>query len=69
MKAQILVVDDERLIRTTLERALPTLGHQVEAADSAAGARAALARKRFDLVVLDLKLGDGSGLDVLRRPA
>jgi DNA-binding NtrC family response regulator len=67
MKAQVLVVDDERLIRTSLERALSGLGHQAEAADSIAAALAALSRKRFDLVVLDLKLPDGSGVDVLRR--
>jgi two-component system, NtrC family, response regulator AtoC len=67
MKAQILVVDDERLIRTSLERALAGLGHQAESADSVAAALAALARKRFDLVVLDLKLPDGGGVDVLRR--
>jgi two-component system response regulator AtoC len=67
MKAHVLVVDDERLIRTSLERALGSLGHQVDAADSVAAALAALARKRFDLVVLDLKLSDGAGLEVLRR--
>jgi two-component system response regulator AtoC len=67
MKAQILVVDDERLIRSSLQRALASLGHQVEAADSVAASLAAVGRKRFDLVVLDLKLSDGSGLDFLRR--
>ncbi len=67
MKAHVLVVDDERLIRTSLERALAGLGHHAEAADSLAAATAALARKRFDLVVIDLKLPDGSGLDVVRR--
>jgi DNA-binding NtrC family response regulator len=67
MKAQVLVVDDERLIRSSLERALSLQGHVTETADSAAAALAAAGRKRFDLVVLDLKLPDGSGLDVLAR--
>jgi DNA-binding NtrC family response regulator len=69
VKAQLLVVDDERLIRTSLERALARLGHDVEAADSIAAATAALARKRFDAAIIDLKLPDGSGLDLVRRLA
>jgi DNA-binding NtrC family response regulator len=69
MKAQLLVVDDERLIRTSLERALAGLGHDAEAADSVAAATAALARKRFDLAIIDLKLTDGSGLELVRRIA
>jgi DNA-binding NtrC family response regulator len=64
---QILVVDDERLIRVSLERALAGLGHAVQSVESLATAREAVARTRFDLVVLDLRLGDGNGLDLLRR--
>jgi DNA-binding NtrC family response regulator len=62
----ILVVDDEKLIRGSLERALKGAGHEAEAAGSLAEARVALGRTRFDLVVLDLKLADGNGLDLLR---
>jgi DNA-binding NtrC family response regulator len=64
---QILVVDDEKLIRSSLERALSNLGHDTEAVDSLSAGHAAISRRRFDLVILDLKLGDGSGLDLLRR--
>ena len=67
MKARVLVVDDERLIRGSLERAFESAGHQAEAADSIAAAGAALGRTRFDLVIADLKLPDGSGLDLVRR--
>ena len=67
MKAQVLVVDDERLIRTSLERAFAASGHQAEAADSVASALVALQRKKFDLVILDLKLPDGQGTEVLER--
>ena len=67
MKAQILIVDDERLIRTSLVRAITRLGHEVEAAGSIAEARRAADTTRFDLVVLDLKLSDGSGIDLLRH--
>jgi len=67
VKAQLLVVDDERLIRTSLERALAALGHDVEAADSVGAATAALQRTRFDAVVVDLKLPDGSGIELVRK--
>ena len=69
MRARVLVVDDERLIRGSLERALESSGHQAEAADSIAAAGAALGRTRFDLVIADLKLPDGSGLELVRRIA
>jgi DNA-binding NtrC family response regulator len=67
VKARLLVVDDEKLIRGSLQRALAGLGYEVDAADSSAAALTALARTRFDLVVLDLKLPDGTGLALLRR--
>jgi DNA-binding NtrC family response regulator len=63
----VLVVDDERLIRTSVQRALEAAGHRAAAAGSLSEAIAALERTRFDLVVLDLRLGDGSGLQVLER--
>jgi two-component system, NtrC family, response regulator AtoC len=67
VKAHVLVVDDERLIRSSLERAVASLGHEVEAAETLADATAIVARKRFDAAIVDLKLPDGSGLDVVRR--
>jgi DNA-binding NtrC family response regulator len=63
----MLVVDDERLIRGSLEKALAGVGHAVEGAASVEEALAAIARTRFDLCVLDLKLGGGDGMDVLRK--
>lgn len=67
MKTRTLIVDDERLIRTSLEKAFAGLGHQVEAAASVEEALFAMSRTRFDACILDLKLGGGSGLDVLQR--
>jgi two-component system response regulator AtoC len=63
----ILVVDDEKLIRTSIERALVGMGLKAESAGSLAEAEVALSHTRFELVIVDLKLGDGNGFDLLRR--
>ena len=61
----LLVVDDEPSLRKTLRLTLESLGHRVVEADSGAAALAALGRDRFDVALLDLRLGRESGLDVL----
>ncbi len=64
---RVLVVDDERNIRSTLAVCLQGIGcSTAEAADSAA-AMEQVARAAFDLVFLDLRLGDEDGLDLLAR--
>jgi CheY-like chemotaxis protein len=70
---RILIVEDE-LANTDLVRAsLESLGDQflrsstIDAAGSLADARAALAAKSFDLILLDLWLPDGDGLGVARE--
>ncbi len=62
----ILVVDDDPGFRRLLETILKGEGYEVEEAGSAGEARRAGARRRFDLVISDLKLPDGDGLQVLR---
>ena len=63
--ALILVVEDEALLRWSLVRRLEGVGHRVLQAGSAAEARAALADGAPDLLILDLSLPDGDGLDFL----
>ena len=63
----VLVVDDERNIRTTLRACLEALGCTVAEADSARAALDAAQRRSFDLAFLDLRLGADDGLDVLPR--
>ena len=67
MKAQVLVVDDEVLIRQSLHAVLAEEGFSVGAAGSAVEAWRAFEKDRPDIVLLDLVLGDGNGLDLLRR--
>jgi DNA-binding NtrC family response regulator len=64
---KILVVDDERNTRTTLEEALHPLGYEVVLASSGAEALERLTDRGIALVLLDLKMPGMGGLDVLRR--
>ena len=60
----VLIVDDEPNIRSSLEGALGREGYQAEAVPDLASARARL-RESFDFVLLDVRLPDGSGVDLL----
>jgi NtrC-family two-component system response regulator AlgB len=61
----LLVIDDEASLRRTLRTVLESMGHRVTEAVNRARALEALARQRFDLALLDLRLGKENGLDVL----
>ena len=62
----ILVVDDERTLRFTLKEGLSEEGYRVETAADVAEALEKLERDEFQLVLLDQKLPDGNGIDLLR---
>jgi DNA-binding NtrC family response regulator len=64
--AHLLVVDDEPAARSTLALLLRKRGHRVLEADGVTVAAKRLAEEVFDLVVTDLRMPDGDGLDVLR---
>jgi DNA-binding NtrC family response regulator len=61
----VLVVEDEDAIREGLSRALRTVATSVCVVGDLAEARRALAGRAFDCVLLDLRLPDGDGLDLL----
>jgi NtrC-family two-component system response regulator AlgB len=61
----VLVIDDEKNIRTTLAMCLEGMGCQVTTVSSVDTALAALGRQTFDLAFLDLRLGERNGLDLL----
>jgi len=65
--AKLLVVDDESNIRLLYSQELSDEGHQVVTAASATEAVEKLAAGDYDLVVLDIKLKNESGLDLLQK--
>jgi two-component system response regulator PilR (NtrC family) len=62
----ILVVDDELSMRELLEYLLTKQGYKVTCAESGTRAVEMLAEDRYDLMICDIRLGDITGLDVLR---
>ena len=62
---RILIVDDEKNIRRTMMVALESMDHSVASASNSALALAELRASSFDVVFLDLKLSQESGLHVL----
>jgi DNA-binding NtrC family response regulator len=66
-KANVLVVDDQDSIRHFVGKALEDDGYTVVSAGSVREAREAIERDMPDLAFLDLKLPDGTGIDLLRE--
>ena len=62
---KVLVVDDDRFVRMALTEALKSWGYDVVEAESVATARKAFEEEDPVIVLLDIDLPDGSGLDVL----
>lgn len=65
-KNSILVVDDERSMRELLDVMLSQEGYEITCAGSGKEAISILEKKNFDLLLCDIKLGDITGIDVLR---
>ena len=63
----ILVIDDEPDLRTLYELTLLREGYRVDTAGSVGDAAARLAESVYDLVITDMRLPDGSGIDLLRH--
>ena len=64
-----LIVDDERDIRELLVLTLGRMGLRCDTAASLADARALLRQNRYALCLTDMRLADGSGLDLVREIA
>ena len=64
---KILIVEDQRRVGRFVEKALAEQNYVGRLAGSVAAARDALAESPYDVVVLDLGLPDGDGLELLRE--
>ena len=64
---KILVIDDEAIVRTSCERSLGTEGYEIKMASSGKEGLAFLEKEPFGLVLLDLKMPDMDGVEVLNK--
>lgn len=63
----LLLVDDERSVSRRLEHALAAAGFVITTAGSLAAAEKFISEKNFDFAVIDMRLEDGYGLDLVRQ--
>ncbi len=64
---KILIVDDDRFVRMALNEALSSWDYETVEADSVAAAKKVFADEEPAIVLLDIDLPDGSGLDILKE--
>ena len=67
MSTRVLLIDDDARLSSMVGDYLRTCGYEVEVAGTLAAARQQLARGTFDLLLLDLMLPDGDGLELCRE--
>jgi two-component system response regulator HydG len=67
MKINILIIDDEESIRFSFQRFLAAEGYNVITANGYGEALARMDETRFDLMLADIVLDDGWGLDILEE--
>lgn len=63
----VLIVDDESDVLAYLSRAVRLEGNAAETAGSFEEAMAKIQKKSYDLIVTDIRLGDGAGTDLFER--
>jgi len=66
MAQRLLYVDDEESLRMLVQSHLSLEGFEVETAASGHKAVAILKKQQYDLILLDLRMPDGDGFEVLR---
>ncbi|MFN3739464.1 MAG: sigma-54-dependent transcriptional regulator [Thermodesulfovibrionales bacterium] len=67
MKGSVLVIEDDKLMRITLEDSLRTNDYEVLSSERAEEALSLLKEQGFDLIVTDVRLPDKNGIELLRE--
>ena len=67
MSANLLLVEDDPLIRRSLSARLRKAGHRLHEVDTVADANQAVLTEDFDAVLVDFRLPDGTGFDVMEK--
>ncbi len=65
--ARILLVDDDRAIRTTIELLLTSAGHQIVAASNGSDGLKKVEAERFDLLIVDIFMPGMDGLETIQK--
>lgn len=67
MSANILVIDDEESIRFTFCKFLAEKGNKVSTSKNLLDSISKMKETIYDVIIVDIILGDGCGLDVLKK--
>ena len=66
-RARILIVDDEPEIQELIQRTLEREGYSIQTVGSAGEARQVAAKTQFHVLLVDLSLPDGTGIDLVKE--
>jgi DNA-binding NtrC family response regulator len=66
-RLKVLFVDDERSLQEVMRSELPRLGHEVVVCPNGTTALQAISQQTFDVAILDIRMPDVTGIDVLQR--
>ena len=67
MNKSLLVVDDDLPFRERLSRSMEKKGFEVDSADSFASAVEIIDQQNYDYAIVDMRLTDGSGLELIKK--
>lgn len=67
MKQNVLIIDDDPMVQAAIAAFLTEVGFNVHTASTLAGARESIAVRSYEAAIIDQRLPDGSGIDLIRE--